>query len=86
MALVIDEDKPCEAAATLRSVYYRLVAGQAPMVVTFRAGPNGVERSTTFNKADPERLLQVIRGFEEKCAAASGGRPRRYAVRAGGRL
>ena len=54
--LVIDEDNPCEAAKALRAVYYRLIAGQAPMTVTFRAGPNGVERSTTFNKADPERL------------------------------
>lgn len=84
--LVINEDSPCDAAKALRAVYYRLIAGQAPMTVTFRAGPNGVERSATFNKADPGRLLQVIRGFEERCAATSGGKPRRYAVRAGGRL
>lgn len=84
MALVIDENDPCAAAATLRAVYYQLIAGQAAQIVTFRAGATGVERSATFHKADPARLMQVIRGFEERCAAAQGGRIRRFAMRGGG--
>lgn len=84
MALVIDENDPCAAAATLRSVYYQLISGQAAQIVTFRAGTSGVERSATFHKADPGRLLQVIRGFEEKCAVTQGTRSRRFAVRGGG--
>lgn len=84
MALVVDEGNPCAAAATLRAVYYQLIAGQAAQIVTFRGGATGVERSATFHKADPGRLLQVIRSFEDKCAAAGGSAPRRFALRGGG--
>jgi hypothetical protein len=84
MALVIDESDPCAAAAQLRQLYYQLVAGQSAMIVTFKAGATGVERSATFHRADPGRLLQVIRGFEEQCAAASGAPVRRFAIRGGG--
>lgn len=84
MAFTIDENDPCAAAAQLRQLYYQLVAGQGAMIVTFKAGASGVERSVTYNKADPGRLLQVIRGFEERCAAASGSGARRFAMRGGG--
>lgn len=84
MALTIDESDPCSAAAQLRQLYYQLVAGQGAMVVTFKAGPSGVERSVTYNKADPGRLMQVIRGFEAQCAAAQGRGPRRFALGSGG--
>ena len=84
MALTIDEHDPCAAAAQLRQIYYLLIAGQGAMIVTFKGGATGVECSVTYNKADPGRLLQVIRSFEERCAAASGGGPRRFAIRGGG--
>lgn len=84
MALMIDENDPCAAAAQLRQLYYQLVAGQGAMIVTFKAGASGIERSVTYNRADPGRLLQVIRGFEERCAAASGAGARRFAMRGGG--
>jgi hypothetical protein len=84
MALAIDENDPCAAATQLRQLYYQLIAGQGAMTVTFKAGVTGVERSVTYNKADPGRLLQVIRGFEERCAAAGGGGARRFAMRGGG--
>ena len=84
MALVVNESDPCAAAASLRHVYYNLIAGQSSMIVNFKAGASGVERSVTFHKADPERLLSVIRGFEEKCAQSAGQRPRRFAIATGG--
>lgn len=84
MALIVNEDNPCEAAKALRTVYYQLIAGQAAQIITFRAGNTGVERSATFHKADPARLLQVIRSFEDRCAAAGGSTRRRFALRAGG--
>lgn len=84
MALVIDEENPCEAAASLRQVYYALISGERSQIVTFRAGATGVERSVTYHKADPTRLLQVIRGFEERCARTQTGRPQRFAMRGGG--
>lgn len=86
MALTIDESNPCAAVATLRAVYANLVAGQSRETVTFRAGPNGVERSVTYQRADPARLLALIREYEGKCAQLSGQRPRRFGLRAGGRL
>ena len=84
MAITIDESDPCAAAATLRQAYYGLIAGQASMIVTFKAGSSGVERSATFHKAHPDRLLTVIREFEEKCALVQGRGPRRRAIAAGG--
>lgn len=84
MSIVIDENDPCAAATALRAVYLNLVAGRAAQQVTFKAGQSGVERNVVYHKAEPARLLTVIRGFEERCAQAQGGRPRRFAVRAGG--
>ncbi len=86
MAAPIDESDPCAAAAALRQVYYSLIAGQGSMIVTFKAGSSGVERSVTYHKAHPDRLLAVIRGFETQCAAVQGKRPRCHALRAGGML
>ena len=84
MTIQIDEADPCAAAAQLRQVYVALVAGAGAMDVKFRAGSNGVERSVTYHRAHPDRLLAVIRGFEEHCARLQGRGPRRFAVRTGG--
>lgn len=82
--IAINEDDPCAAAATLRTVYANLVAGQAAARVSFRAGPNGVQREQEFHRADPARLLALIRDYEARCAALQGKGPRRFAMRAGG--
>jgi hypothetical protein len=82
--LTLDENDPCAAAKALREVYYRLIAGQAAATVSFTAGPTGVSRSATFHAASPDRLMLVIRGFEEKCAASQGRSPRRRAIATGG--
>lgn len=84
MALTIDESDPCAAAEALRGAYARLVAGQASMIVSFKAGASGVERSVTFHKAHPERLLMLVREYEAKCARSRGGRPTRFAIGTGG--
>jgi hypothetical protein len=86
MAITLNDEDPCGTAALLRQAYADLVGGGKALIVSFRGGPNGVERSTTFNKADPSRLLALVREWEAKCAAAQGGRPRRFAVRGGGAL
>ena len=49
-----------------------------------RPGSNGVERSVTYHRAHPDRLLAVIRGFEEHCAQQQGHGPRRFALGTGG--
>ncbi|MCI5078724.1 hypothetical protein [Oricola sp.] len=84
MTIGVDEADPCAAAASLRQVYLRLVAGEGAMEVRFRAGSNGVERAVTYQRAHPDRLLAVIRGFEEQCARQQGQRPRRFALATGG--
>lgn len=84
MALIIDENDPCTAAKTLRSVYLQLVAGVQTQTVRFRAGETGVEREVSFHKAQPDKLLHIIRDFEDHCARRNGDRPRRFALRAGG--
>jgi hypothetical protein len=84
MTVQIDEAVPCAAAASLRHVYVRLVAGQGAMEVRFRAGSNGVERSVRYHSAHPDRLLAVIRGFEEQCARHQSRRPMRFALGTGG--
>lgn len=84
MAIVIDETDPCGAAEALRALYLTLVAGSAAETVTFRAGARGVERSVVYHKADPGRLLSLIRTLEMRCAQMHGRPPRRYALRGGG--
>lgn len=84
-SIVIDESDPCAAAAALRTIYTRIVTGQAAISVSFKGGETGVERSVTYNKAEPDRLLRLIRFYEQECARLGGQRTRRYAVRGGGR-
>lgn len=84
MSLVIDESDPCGAAAQLRAVYAKVIAGQSATTISFSAGPTGVSRSATFQPADAGRLLDLIRSYEQQCAAAQGKRPRRFALRSGG--
>lgn len=85
MAVTLNDDNPCGTARALRQAYADLVSGGTAQTVTFQAGPNGVQRSVTYNKADPERLLRLVREWEQKCASASGtGRPRRFALQSGG--
>jgi len=84
MTLSINEADPCAAVASLRQVYYALIAGQGAMTVSFRGGVSGVERSVTYHRAYPDRLLSVIRGFEEQCARLQGKHPRRFALATGG--
>lgn len=84
MSITLNDADPCGTASALRQAYADLVAGGRPMIVMFKAGPNGVERSVTYNKAEPDRLLKLVREWEAKCAAARGDKPRRFAMRGGG--
>jgi len=86
MTLTIDENDPCATAASLRTVYANIVAGQAAQTVIFRGGPNGTERQVIYHKADAGALLRLIRQFEDACAATQGKKPRRFALRAGGMI
>lgn len=86
MAVTLDEDDPCATARALEQAYADLVGGLTAQVVTHRGGPGGVETSVTYNRADPARLLMLVRDWQGRCAAAQGGgRPRRFAMRTGGR-
>lgn len=82
--LNIDPKNPCDAVEQLRAAYYKIIAGQASYIVTFRSGPSQVERSVTYHKADATALMEVIRDFEKQCDAAMGRKPKRHAVYAGG--
>lgn len=70
----------------LRQLYFGMIAGRSAAEVRFKAGPNGVERQVSFAKGDPDKLLAVIRGFEDQCQRLKGGRSRRFAVASGGRF
>lgn len=85
MAVTLNDADPCGTAAALRQALADLVTGGKEQTVTFKGGPNGVEKSVTYAKADLTGLRELIRDYETKCAASSGGRPRRFAMRAGGR-
>lgn len=86
MAVTLNDADPCGTAAALRQAYADLIGGSTAQAVVYRGGPNGVEKSVTFNRADPNRLLMLVREWESKCAQASGQRPRRFAMRTGGRI
>lgn len=84
--MTIDESNPCEAAAALRAIYRTIITGGRAQIVSFKAGENGTERSVTYAKPDVAALRREIQAFEEKCAIASGGKRKRFAARAGGRI
>ena len=87
MALEIDEDDPCGAAQQLRAIYYKLIAGQSEAEISFRAGPNGVERRVSYAKADVGKIEREIARFEDLCAATRGVRVRRrFSISSGGRF
>jgi hypothetical protein len=87
MAVTLNDADPCGTARALRQAYADLVTGGATQTITHKGGKNGVEQSVTFNKADPGRLLDLVRQWEAKCEVLQGGgRPRRFAMRSGGRL
>lgn len=84
MAVTLDDNDPCTTAQALRQAYADLIAGEKAQSVIFRSGPTGVAREVTYSKADPSRLLALVREWEAKCAALQGKAPRRFALRAGG--
>lgn len=84
MAVTLDDDDPCGTAKALRQAYADLIGGGTAQSVVFRAGLNGVQREVTYNRADPNRLLALLREWEAKCAQNQGATPRRFALRAGG--
>lgn len=87
MTLRIDEDDPCGAAQQLRAVYYNLISGQSEAEISFRAGPNGVERRVSYAKADVGKLEREIARFEDLCATSRGQRVRRrFSIASGGRF
>lgn len=86
MAVTLNDADPCGTAAALRQAYADLVAGGTAQSVSFQGGPNGVQKAVTYSKADPSRLLMLVREWEAKCAAAKGESPRRFAMRAGGAI
>jgi hypothetical protein len=79
--MATDWTDPCARAAALRSAYYQLLAGETAVRVVIKGGDTLQE--TEFQRADASQLLAALRVAESECAAAQGGKPRRYAIRGG---
>lgn len=86
MKVTLDENDPCGTYAKLSQAYADLVMGNHAQEVTFRGGPNGVERTVVYGKADPTRFRLLMNEWDQKCAVLTTSRPRRYAANASGRL
>lgn len=86
MPLIIDETNPCAAAASLRALYYQVLAGQAVSEVEYQAGTNGVRRRVKYSSANAAGLLALIQKFESECSLLDGRRPRRFGIATGGRF
>jgi len=74
---------PCVAANQLRTVYHALIMGKSVQTVEFQAG-NGSSRRVTYTEANLAELKNEIARLDAQCRSASGGRPRRFGMRAGG--
>ena len=74
---------PCVAASQLRTVYHSLIMGRTVETVEFAAG-NGSSRRVTYSAANLAELKNEIARMDAQCQSASGGRPRRFGLRAGG--
>lgn len=86
MGVTLDPQNPCATAAQLWQAYADLVTGGNVQTVTFKGGPNGVEKTVSYSNADPARLKVLCLQWDAMCKAGATARPQRYAVNAGGRL
>lgn len=73
----IDMRDPCALWPKLQEVYDRLLAGE--QVVEARFGTD----QKRWQPTDMRALAARITALKSECAAKSGGRPRRHAIRAG---
>jgi hypothetical protein len=76
---------PCTTALELRAAYLMLIKGGGAQRIVIEGG--GGKRDVTFAKGNIEALRYEMRAAEAACAALTdpGGKPRRYAIRAGAR-
>lgn len=81
----VDYDDPCALLAVMRPAYYKMIAGQSAMQVTYTGG-NGTTKTVMFHRTDLSRLSTLITRLEAECAEKQGKPRRRFAIRAGGRI
>ena len=79
-----DFNDPCAVYAKLQAAHYRLVTGGAAQSIRYTSG-GGQTEETTFHKADLTKLESLMAKAKAECEAISDGKPKRFAVAAGGR-
>jgi hypothetical protein len=83
---IINTDDPCAAAATLRKIYLSVVTGQSAAEVEIASG-NGATRRVKYTPANLTALSAELSKYEGLCRALGGDqRPKRFGLRAGGRI
>jgi hypothetical protein len=73
----IDTSNPCAVLPVLRSALYRMAAGESEVRVKYE------EFDTTVQAVALPELRRLVNDLEQRCARLSGGRRRRFAMRAG---
>ncbi len=76
----VDWDDPCAALVALRPVYFRLMSGAVVEEVKHKG------KTVRYSAANLRALGREIARLESACAARTGARPPRHAIRFGGVL
>jgi hypothetical protein len=76
-----DLDDPCATYAALRQIRLKLIAGES--ISEVQAGDANAQRRVRYNTASVEALDRAIAEAQSLCSQSDGGRPKRYAMRAG---
>lgn len=76
----IDYDDPCAVYQALRSAYYELVAGGSVRRFRTTHGDTTYEKEFDRSPAGLQALRQEMTVWQQKCAAASGGKSHRAII------
>lgn len=79
--ITVDTADPCAMVTALDAVRLRLIAGESVAETQIKSAVTG--EMVRFQAADLAALEREIARYRDLCAAASGQRPSRRAIRAG---
>lgn len=83
--MAIDFNDPCAAAQALRAALNAAMVNGRGVEVEYASG-NGITKRVKTELFTLDQIKAHIADLEGKCAALTGGKPKRFGLRAGGRL
>jgi hypothetical protein len=80
-SVIVDADDPCALYTVLYNTRLQMISGQS--IGEVQAGDANAQRRIRYNTASLSALDAELARLADLCAQSSGGRPSRFAMRAG---